>query len=507
MVSPTGAVPRIASDVEAAIERDREGALRGQIAHAPGPLPTRLSTYPATSLDPLKIDRIFRAADLGVAIYEYGDLCKQMRERDAHLLGVDRQRRAGVANKPYLIIPSDERDPVAVANSHLTRAAIDNIDGFQSAVYSALSKNCDGWSMSEIMWAPGTLRFSVPTSPTTTKMVSVKGLWPRQIDWVHPKHTEFDTRRIDQPLLNVGSRGAIRLPRHKFVYMKAPGEGIATARGYSRSVVWMHFFKHASMRDWVVFLHLYGIPFLQGKMDRGLFKDATMKAVLVEALENYGTGEERPILPEGLDIVVKDPVSIAGSGDAHSKMWGVCCLEQSKAVLGVTLTTEASSGGAAYGLGVVHADAAQEVKVGDAMSTAADLRRDLHRAILEVNADAIARAYSEAGLTATPVDLVQKPAVGSFRTDREWSPAQRLEIFDKAAAIGVHPSKAQVRHELQIDAPTSPEDTVRGRAVTVANGAQSVGAADASEGVDNPKTNPARPALPPPPADDESEKE
>jgi len=487
-LSPAGAMPRIAKDVEAAITKDELEALRGMIASAPGPLPTRLSTYSISALDPTKIDRILRNADLGVAIYEYADLCTQMRKRDAHLTGIDRQRRAGVANKPYMLAPSDDTDPIAIANTHLMRAAVNNVDNFPDAVYAALSKNCDGWSLTEMLWAPGTLRFRVPgPDGIGGKMVEVPGLWPRQLEWVHSKHTEFDTSRGDVPLLNVGSRGAIHLPRHKFIYMRAPGEGIAASRGYSRSVVWMHFFKHASMRDWVVFLHLYGIPFLQGKMDRKLFADEKMKAVLAEALENYGTGEERPILPDGLSIEVNDPVSISGSGEAHSKMWGVCCLEQSKAVLGVTLTTEASSGGAAYGLGVVHADAAQEVKVGDAMTTAADLRRDFHLAVLEHNAEAIARAYALAGLRATPADIPARNPLGNFRTDREWSPETRLKIFTGAADAGVEVSKAQIRHELQLDAPSSPGDTVKGKAVQVADGAAVVGGADASKGVHNEK--------------------
>jgi len=71
----------------------------------------------------------------------------------------------------------------------------------------------------------------------------------------------------------------------------------------------MHFFKHATLRDWNVFLHLYGIPPLHGS-------------------------------------------------DAWFRMAGFCNAEPSKAVLGETLTTEAGESGS-YKLGDIHQDSAR----------------------------------------------------------------------------------------------------------------------------------------------------
>jgi len=480
-VPSAGAYPMINTKTEERLAQP--DVLDSRIAVRAGPLPTRISTYTASNLDPVRIDRVFRQADLGIAIYQYADLCKHMRERDAHLMGIDRQRRQGVANKPFLIWPTFDTDKLAVGMANAMRAIVDGIDGLPSAFYAGLSKNCDGWSLNELLWLPGKIRFQVPDGFGGGQMVTMRGIWPRSMEWVHSKHTEF-VQDSDEPLLNLGSDGSVRLPRHKFMYTRAPGEGIASARGYSRAVVWMHFFKHASMRDWNVFLHLYGIPFLQGKMDRGMFKDANLKAVLELALKAYGSGEEAPILPDGLSIDVKDPVSMSGAGEAHKSMFGVCNAEESKAVLGEMLTIEPGESGS-FKLGAVHQDSAHEVVVGDALTTACDVRTDIFLSAIELNADEFAKVFN-----VPPEDLALANPLCGFRTDREWSPRDRLAIFKEAAAIGVHGSKSQVRRELQIDKPASPDDEIKGEAVVLPDGAKAAGAADAAAGVNNPKDPP-----------------
>lgn len=462
--------------------RDQMGeVLRSRISVGAGPYSDRVSSYPERYLDPMKIDRIFTAADLGVGIYQYADLTSGVARRDTHLLGIDRQRRNGVANKPFLLWPRDDTDQLCVGMAHAMRSMYDGIDGFSTSMYSALSKNRDGWSTTEIVYAPGNIRFKIPDGLGGGTMISVPGLWPRQLVWVHSKHTQFSNDSADIPLLDLGRDGVVRLPRYKFLYSVVPGEGVASARGYSRGVVWMHFFKHASIRDWNVFLHIYGIPFLEGKLQREYWNDATMKAVLEQAIRKYGTGDQGVVLPTGMSIEVNDPVSMSGAGDAHKNLAGFCNAEMSKAVLSEMLTIEPGESGS-YKLGAVHQDAAQEVVVGDATVLAEDNRRDVMLQAIELNADALALAFN-----VRPEELPHALPVCGFRTDREWSPEQRQKIFSSAMTDGVEVSESQYRRELQIDKPTSPKDVVHGKAITVPSGGAAVGATTASDGVSVPK--------------------
>lgn len=456
-------------------------ALEGRVTERAGPIPTRVRTNAGSNLDPSKIDRILSSADLGIAIYQYAELGKYTRERDSHVMGIDRQRRQSVANKPFQVWPQNDSDPLAVGLAHFMRSVLDQMDALTSSLYSALSKNCDGWSTNELIWKRGKVRFKVPSSPSGGgPMVTMEGIFPRQIEWVHSKHTEFIFYG-DRPLINLGSDGTVRLTPHKFLYTTAPGEGIAASRGYLRSVVWMHFFKHASIRDWQVFLHLYGIPFLSGRLDRKLWTDTNMKSVLETAIQAYGTGDEAPILTDGMSIEVNDPVSLSGSSDAWFRMAGFCNAEQSKAVLGETLTTEAGESGS-YKLGNVHQDSAHEVIVGDALTTADDFRRDVFESVIELNKDELAKVFN-----VQPDELFLANPLCGFRTDREWSPKERLEIFLSAAKGGIKGSQSQIRRELQIDKPTSAEDEFNGESVIVPAGGKAAGAADAADGVNNPK--------------------
>jgi len=467
-----------------------------------GPLPTRISTYPASSLDPLKIDRILQQADRATAVWQFADMNYQMRQRDAHLMGIDRQRRQGTANKELLIHPLSDRDPLSVALAHVRRSIWLGIDNAPAAVYSALSKNCDGWSLSEIIYEQCRLRIELPDGYGSSKIVSVPGIWPRSIEWVHPKHTTFK-QDTDECLLDMGGGNVIHLPQHKYLYSLAAGDGIAPGRGYSRAVIWMHFFKHASLRDWNVFLHLYGIPMLEGRLSRENWNDAKMRAVLERAMQAYGTGEENPILTSGMDMKINQPTSVTGADNAWHTLAGFCNAEQSKAVLGSTLTTEA--GGASYNLGYIHQDSTHEAIVGDAQGTASDIEADIFQSAIELNAVALARAFEEHSVRCLPEELPLIGADVAFATDREWTPETRMKIFLGLANGGIRGSISQVRRELRYDAPSGPEDEFTGKPVVVPAGAAAVGSADASAGVANPKKQPAPPLQTPAPVVDSND--
>ncbi len=448
-------------------------ALQGRIAIGAGPMLDRHSTYPATQLDPLKIESILREADLGV-VYRYADMCKQVLERDAHLFGIDRGRRQSVANKPFLIQPKNYT-ALAKALAHFMREAVDGIDGFNDSVYQLQSANCVGYSAAETVWLPGRVRFPGPSG-----LITLDGLFPRSLAWVHGKHFQFKADS-DEPLLDLGTDGAIHLPRHKFIFHRTSGDGIAATRGYIRSVVWLHFLKHCGLRDWAVFLHLYGIPQLYGHVERGLWQDPEMRKVLEAALVAYGTGESAPILPGRLTIEAKDGPIGSGAGDAHGKLVGLCNYEESKAVQGETLTSEAGQSGS-YKLGEVHADSKHEVTVGDALTTASDIRADLFVSVIELNAFALARA-----LGVPPEELVYALPRCEFRTDRETSPKERAEIIKLLSDGGLKVSIGQLRREYGLDTPTGDDDVLPGKPITIAAGGAVAGTADAAGGIMNPK--------------------
>jgi phage gp29-like protein len=448
-------------------------ALEARITYGAGPTLDRWSSHPATKLDPLKIESILKQAQLGV-VYRYVELGHEVIRRDGHLFGVDRGRRQGVSNKPFLVQPKNE-SPLCKAIAHFLREVVDGIDGFPTSIFEALVSNCVGFSGSELVWAPGRVRFA----GLDGKPVTIQGIFPRRLDSVHGKHFQFKTDS-DEPLLDLGTDACIHFPRHKFLFHRCAGDGLATTRGYIHSVVWLHFLKHCGLRDFATFLHIYGIPQLFGKMDRGFWADPKMRRILELALIAYGTGSSAPVLPEGLDIDAKAGPIGSGAADAHQVLIVLCNYEISKAVQSEVLTSEPGTSGS-YNLGMVHADQQHEVVVGDALGMAADIRADLFVSAIELNAYALARA-----LNVQPEELLFAVARGEFRTDKETSPKERAETITRFADSGMPISMNQVRREYGLDAPTGKDDVLPGKPITLSSGGAAAGATRASEGVTNP---------------------
>lgn len=466
-------VPKRNVDKRVQAQANSPDALRGWLSGGAGPMLTRTSTYPATALNPAKIYDILIELDRGIT-YRFADMSQQVLQRDAHLAGVDRARRVEVAGKPFRLHAANETD-LAVAIRDFLEAAIDGLDSFDHSAYELLGCNAPGWSSSEIVWAWGKVRFPGPNKSTIT----IEGLFPRELMWVHPKHFTFDYV-TDEVLLDLGTGGAMPLPPHKFIFHGAAGDGFYEHRGYMRQAVWLHMLKHNSIRDWAVFIALYGIPGIYGLLPKNQFENPEFKAIMRLALQDYGQGKPA-ILPDDMQIDSKPGPIGSGAAEVHARMVGFCNTEMSKLVQSETLTTEMSGTGS-YNASETHAAVKHAVTVMDGSVLAADTRRDLLRSILALNADALGRA-----LGATPEQLQQACSRCSWRIEREVTPVQRMQMFDLGVnRLGLDIDEEQVRTEFAFDRPRRGSRPLRGAPVTVSSGGMSVGSNDAVDGVEAP---------------------
>lgn len=460
-------------------------ALRGRISYQAGPQHTRYSTYIATGLSPATVYSVLRDADLGI-MYRWADMCEQLLERDGHLRSVDRGRRVEVSGKPFRVQPVNDT-PTAIVLAKFMRAVVDQIDSFDRSVYAMLNANGVGYSLNEIVYGQSKVRFPGPKGDA----VVMNGLFPRQIDWVHPKHLRFN-RDTDEPLLDVGSGGMMSLPPHKFIFHPSSGDGLYERRGHMRACVWLHLFKQQCIRDWAIFGALFGIPNIIAKYPRGVVEPAEAQALYQTALQDFGQG--KPIIvPDDLDLT-PTPVPSGTGNAAQVQMVGWANAEISKTVQGETLTTELAQNGS-YNIGEVHADTKHAIVRDDARGLASDIRSDLFRSVIELNLDELAAITGD-----MPENILASIPVCSWRIEREVSPAQRAEILVKFANAGHRVGTDQVNDEFGIDAPAEGASTLRGEPVTVSAGGAAVGSAEAAEGVtrDKPEENqsPKKPEKP-----------
>lgn len=475
----TPALPEYPHNAEQQKLLESPEALRGAVSYGAGPSHTRFSTYPATGLTPATVYSILQLTDQGQP-YRWSELCEQILERDGHLRGVDKARRVEVSGKPFRVRQANET-PLAISLAKFIRAVIDQIDSFDRSIFSMLSANGQGYSLSEIIWAESKVRFPTPQGP-----MMIAGLFPRQLDWVHSKHVMF-SRDTDKPQLNLIG-GGYDLPAHKFIFHSVAGDSIIVRRGYMRSVVWLHLFKQQALRDWAVWLALFGIPNIRGQYPRELYEQSEAKAVYQQLLRDYGQG--LPILaPDDISVTVDQPPAGGTASGPHAAMVGWCNTEMSKTVQGETLTTELGGMGS-YNAASAHADVKHAIVVDDSRHLASTLRADLFRSIIELNIDVLSRTFG-----ASPDDIRASVPFASWRIEREVSPSDRLSIFAKAVGLGLKIPEEQLFDEFGFDHPTEGAAVIKGEPTNVPDGAVSVGSVEASDGVDNPKDQKGQPAT------------
>lgn len=455
--------PPAVSDRAIEVANDPEG-LTAFLAGGAGPVYDRQRSYAETGLDPATVASIFREADKGYWLNRYADLWDGLRQRDHQVHTLDRGRRVAISTKKFLVHPSDARDPIAVGLATAVRAMVDQIDGFDTAIYSMLSANGPGYALMEPIYQFQTLRF-----PWNNESQAVYGLHPRELRWVHQRHLYFawDT---DEPHLDLGVDGKLPLSAapHKLFLYQAIGDGIASARGFMRPATWLHLLGQQSMVAGGIYLRRYGLPALAAYLKPEQLKDAAFKAEIIRWLQAYGDGDPS-IFPDWMDGKIRADDVPAASGTVNLHMqWRAfidACL--AKCIEGAVLQSEASGGGpGSYALGSLHEARSYDVSVCDAIGSCEKLRQGLFRAWIDLNGDALGRVFG-----VPPAELLMRVPLCSRRVDRETTPKERAEILCMFADRGMVGSIGQIRNEYAFDEPTDKDDRFTGRVTPGGNAA------------------------------------
>jgi phage gp29-like protein len=121
-------------------------------------------------------------------------------------------------------------------------------------------------------------------------------------------------------------------------------------------------YKRGTLGDWAQFSELFGMPIRKYTYDAA---DPEALQQSVDAARSQG-GAGVYFAPEGSNLEFVETGNTAGSSELYSTFVERCNAEMSKAVLGNTLTTEASETGT-QALGTVHSRVEQELMEQDAL--------------------------------------------------------------------------------------------------------------------------------------------
>jgi len=320
----------------------------------------RWSTYPSQGLTPERLAQIFKEADAG-DITRQAELFSEMEEKDPHLFSCIQTRKLAVVGCPWEVVAvSDKRQDRKVAD--FVRENLLALVDFEDDLLDLLDAIGKGFAISEIMWevSGGEVRIADLVFRPQKKFTFWESLEPRLI-------TDGDIRGTP-------------LPPNKFiVHIYRARSGLPNRGGLLRIVAWMYLFKNYSIKDWITFAEVYGMPIRIGKYSPSASSDD--KETLIEAVRLIGH-DFAAVISESTDIELKEVAR--STTDVHKALAEFCNREMSKAILGQTLTTEVGERGS-YAAARVHGEVRQDLLEADARALAKTIRWQLIKPLVAFN--------------------------------------------------------------------------------------------------------------------------
>jgi phage gp29-like protein len=372
--------------------------------------------HPEHGLTARRVVAIFGEAEAGDP-RQQAFLFDGLIKRDGHLHHCFAQRAESITGKEWLMVPGDDKPDSVAAATAMTDVLRDT--NMQELFEHQLKAVAHGWSGTEIMWE----RRDGVTRPYWFKSV--------------PHHQfVFDGYNTPRVLTQKAPRDGEELTPGKWVYSRMTGHRTASA-GLMRIATWHSLFKTMGVRDWVVLLEKFGMPYITGTYADGT--DDQTKRTMDQLVAAFGR-EGAAVFHESAKIVVQqfqnsDPM-------AHLRMADFQNSELSKLIKGSILTTE-QGGIGSYAQAAVHADQSHNLVQADQQRLQEAFYRDVCRPFMVYN-----------GLVGATPRL-------KIRVVRTVDPEQRMKQFVSALTELRLPLDAdQVREEFDLKTPSGPKDTL-----------------------------------------------
>jgi phage gp29-like protein len=316
----------------------------------------------ASGLTPARLARILQAAAEGNHD-DYLTLAEEMEERNLHYAAELAKRKLAVSRLPITV----EAYSDAKADQDLADAVRDLVrrPGMRSLVKHIMDGIAKGFSVNEIVW----------DRSGSTWMPSYKWRDPRYFTWDMVTRSELKLR--DEANVSEG----IPLAPYKFiVHMPVIKSGIPIRNGLARLAAWAFMCSGYTVKDWMAFAEVFGMPLRLGKYGSGATPSDI--DILKMAVANLGS-DAAAVFPDSMQVELVEAAKAAGANDFYKILAEYLDDLLSKAILGQT----SSSGGTPGKLGeeTLQADVRDDIRDDDAEQVEETLNRDLIRPFIDLN--------------------------------------------------------------------------------------------------------------------------
>ncbi|EQB32034.1 DUF935 domain-containing protein [Sphingobium ummariense] len=324
------------------------------------------SGHPAQGLNPAKLGGLLRAAEEGDATAQH-ELAEEVEEKYPHYNGVLGVRKRAVAQLPVRVEAAgeseEEQGDAALVRDWTKRLTL------QAELIEILDALGKGVSATEIIWDTG------------------EQWLPDALKRRDPRFFEYDRVTGEQLLLRGGIDGhsgePAPLPPYKFiVHQTSAKSGLPIRGGLIRVVAWYYLFANFTLKDWMTFLEVYGLPLRVGKYQNGTSEDDIR--LLAQAVGQIGS-DAGAVIPQSMVIEFIQSGGAAANPDMFKGMLTYIDDAVSKVVLGQTSSSDAKAGGLGSGQANLHGDVRDDIADADAVELSATLTRDLAMPMVLLN--------------------------------------------------------------------------------------------------------------------------
>lgn len=328
-------------------------------------LQRELQTHPTRGLTPSRLAKILDAAETGDLVAQF-ELFEDMEEKDGHIAAeMGKRRRACVLD--WDVVPPEGADAAEKKIATQLGELLMEIPDFEDMVFDLTDAIGKGYACLEIEWH------------------RVEGYWvPKTI--THRPQSWFTLHRGYRQELRLRSNNTVdgvmgdQLRAFNWItHIHKAKSGYLERAALFRQLVWTYLFKNYSVGDLAEFLELIGVLRL-GKYPPGASEKE--KATLLRALAAIGHNASG-IIPEGMLIEFHNVAP--GDPKAFQAMIDWCERNQSKVILGGTLTSGADGAASTNALGNVHNEVRKDLRNGDIRQANTTLTRDLVFAVASLN--------------------------------------------------------------------------------------------------------------------------
>lgn len=321
-----------------------------------------VSSGASRGLTPQRLASILREAEDGDP-ERYMQLAEEMEEKDPHYLSVLGTRKRQVSQLDITVDAASEDDPDDQANAELVTKLNDS-GAIDEVLFDMLDAVGKGFSVSEVIWNFGA------------------NLWmPEAIEWVDPRFIDWDRATRRTPLLidDAGQRQSLTPGKFLFLQIKAKS-GIPIRSGIARAVAFNWMCKSFTVKDWIQFLEVYGLPLRVGKYPQGASDDDIN--ALLRAISQIGS-DAAGVIPQSMMIEFVKSDAQANAGPLFGGAADYFDKQTSKVVLGQTGTTDGTPG--QLGGGDQHTEVRRDIERADAKALMTCINRQLIRPFIDLN--------------------------------------------------------------------------------------------------------------------------